>query len=124
MFPIALVVDDHPASLEVARYLLSHEGFAVESATDGATALSLVRTHSPDVVVLDLDIPVIDGCELRDRMATDPLLASIPIVVVSVHEISEFCPDHVRDDFAGYIRKPLDPETFAQTVRLATRPSP
>lgn len=119
MSPLAVIADDHPASLELARYLLAHAGFDVECVRDGVEALSVIAALRPDVVVLDLDIPSIDGCELRDRLTAEPKLAEIPLVVVSVHEISVFCPDHVRADFAEYVRKPLDPETFASIV-LAT----
>ena len=101
---LAVVVDDHPASRELARYLLAHAGLEVETASDGVHALSLIKTLQPDVVVLDLDIPGVDGCELRDKMAADPELAPIPIVVVSVYDIAEFSPNHTESDFAGYVR--------------------
>ena len=69
--------------------------------------------------MLDLDLPVVDGCQVRDRLAADPALSKIPVVAVSVYEIDEFCPEHGPRDFAGYVRKPVEPSTFADQVRVA-----
>jgi two-component system cell cycle response regulator DivK len=120
---LALVADDHPPSVALVRYLLERAAFAVVGAQDGAEALSLAAMRRPDVIVLDLDLPVLDGCQLADRLAADPALCRIPVLVVSVYEINEFCPSHGAADFAGYTRKPLEPTTFAGEVRaVASRP--
>jgi two-component system, cell cycle response regulator DivK len=115
----ALVAEDHLASAELARYLLEFDGFEVVCAADGQEALALATSKPPDVVVIDLDLPIVDGCEVRDRLAADPALSKIPVVAVSVYEIGEFCPDHGPQDFAGYMRKPVEPTTFAEQVRSA-----
>jgi two-component system, cell cycle response regulator DivK len=120
---LALVADDHPPSVALVRYLLELAEFEVIGAQDGGEALSLAVTHRPDAIVLDLDLPVLDGCQFADRLAADPALGRIPILVVSVYEISDFCPSHSAADFAGYIRKPLEPTTFAAKVHaVASRP--
>jgi two-component system cell cycle response regulator DivK len=113
---LALVVDDHPASVELARYLLEAGGLDVVCAQDGGEALALAAAHHPDVIVLDLDLPVLDGCRVRDRLAAAPTLAAVPVVAMSAYEIDEFCPDHGRSDFAGYVGKPVDAATFADQV--------
>ncbi len=119
MSPLALVADAHPASLELARYLLELGGFEVLCAKDGREAMSLAVARHPDVVVLELDLAVIDGCEVRDRLAADPTLAGIPVVAMTVYEISDYCPRHTRADFTAYVRKPLEPATFADQVHAA-----
>ena len=116
---LALVADDHLPSLELARYLLEFAGFEVVCAKDGEDALALVATRPPNVIVVDLDLPGVNGCQVRDRLAADPLWSQIPIVVVSSHEISDFSPDHGPGDFADYLRKPVEPATFADQVRAA-----
>jgi CheY-like chemotaxis protein len=116
---LALVADDDAPSVALARYLLELDGFEVISAADGDEALSLAGARRPDVILLDLDLPVIDGCHVRDRLAADPALSTIPLLVVSVYRISEFCPDHDENDFAGYVRKPLDPAVLTDQVRAA-----
>jgi CheY-like chemotaxis protein len=117
---LALVADDHPPSVALVRYLLELAEFEVIDAGDGAEAVSLAATRQPDVIILDLDLPVLDGCQFADRLAADPALCRIPLLVVSVWEISEFCPDHGAGDFAGYVRKPLEPTTFAAEVHAVT----
>jgi CheY-like chemotaxis protein len=114
-----LIVDDDVASLELVRYLLEARGLNILSANDGAEALALAAAHRPDAIVLDLDLPVLNGCEVQERLHAEPLLAAIPLVVTSVYEIDEFCPGRGRADFAAYIRKPLDPTTFADEVSAA-----
>jgi two-component system, cell cycle response regulator DivK len=122
---LALVVDDDPASLELARYLLHYAGFEVICAQDGGAALLLAAEYRPGVIVLDLDLPVLDGGQVRDRLAADPSLTEIPVVAMSVQEISEFSPRHRAGDFAGYVRKPLEPETFIDEIRVVlTSPGP
>lgn len=117
---LALVVDDHLPSVALVRYLLEMAGFEVTDAQNGAAALSLAAIRPPDVIVLDLDLPVMDGCEFADRLAADAVLCRIPILVVSVYEISEFCPSRGAADFAGYARKPVDPTTFVTEVHAVT----
>jgi CheY-like chemotaxis protein len=120
---LALVADDDPPSLELARYLLANGGFEVVCAPDGGEALSMAAAHRPDVIVLDLELPVLDGCQVRQRLAADPATSGIPVVVVSVLAIEEACHGHGPADFAGYIAKPVEPTTFASQVRAAiTRP--
>jgi two-component system, cell cycle response regulator DivK len=117
--PFALIADDHPASLDLARYLLEVGGFEVTCAKDGEEALSIAAARRPDVVVLDLALASIDGCEVRDRLAADPGLADVPVVAMSVYEIGDFCPGRTAADFAGYVGKPVEPATFADLVRAA-----
>jgi CheY-like chemotaxis protein len=119
MRPLALIVEDHPASLELARYLLELGGFDVICAEDGVQALSMAAGRRPDVVLLDLALAGINGCEVRDRLAADPKLGNVPVVVMSVYEVTEYCPEHTPADFAGHIHKPLEPATFADQVRAA-----
>jgi CheY-like chemotaxis protein len=117
--PLALVVDDHPPSVELARYLLELDGFEVVCAGAGDEALSLASKRRPDVIVLDLDMPVVDGFEVHHHMAADPALSGVPVVVVTVLTIDEACTGHEPVDFAAYILKPVDPATFAAQVRAA-----
>ena len=114
---LALVADDDQPSVELVRYLLEIDGFEVISAADGGEALSLAAARRPDVIVLNLDLPVVDGCQVCDRLAADAELSAIPIVVVSVYEIGEFCPDREAAEFAGYVRKPVDFNQFTEAVR-------
>jgi CheY-like chemotaxis protein len=117
VFDVVLVADDHPGSLDLACYLLEQDGFEVLRARSGLEALTLATERRPDVVVLDLDMPGLDGIEARDRMAEHPELANVPIVAMTVLDIDERWPNRAQAEFALYVRKPLDPHTFAELVR-------
>jgi signal transduction histidine kinase len=84
-----LVVDDDPDSRRVAARFLVEAGVRVREAPDGETALMEMRAHSPDVVVLDLMMPVLDGFGVLAAMRADPMLAGIPAVVLTAKSLSE-----------------------------------
>jgi CheY-like chemotaxis protein len=84
-----LVVDDDPDSRRVATKFLEEAGAAVRQAPDGESALVSMRRHAPDVVVLDLMMPVLDGFGVLATMRADPLLAAIPVIVLSAKSLSE-----------------------------------
>jgi signal transduction histidine kinase len=85
----ALVVDDDPDSRRVASRFLSSAGVSVREAPDGETALAEMRRLPPDVAVLDLMMPVLDGFGVLAAMRADPLLSSVPVVVLSAKSITE-----------------------------------
>jgi len=82
-------VDDDPDSRRVAARFLAEAGVRVREAVDGETALMEMRAHAPDVVVLDLMMPVLDGFGVLAAMRADPLLAGIPAVVLTAKSLSE-----------------------------------
>ena len=78
-----LVIDDEEDILELLRFNLTKEGYQVCSASTGEEALSLARTEHPDLVLLDLMLPGIDGLEVGRRLKGDPLTRSMPIVMLT-----------------------------------------
>ncbi|HYW09677.1 MAG TPA: response regulator, partial [Longimicrobium sp.] len=83
-----LVVDDDPDSRRVASRFLTEEGVSVREAADGETALAEMRLKAPDVAVLDLMMPVLDGFGVLAAMRADPLLSGIPVVVLSAKSLT------------------------------------
>ncbi len=83
-----LVVDDDPAARELHRRTLSREGWDVEEAADGATALVALRAVTPALVVLDLTMPGVDGFAVLAAMRADPVLHEVPVLVVSGRELT------------------------------------
>jgi CheY-like chemotaxis protein len=82
--PLVLVVEDEPEAAELVETILLREGCEVLHARDGATALELARElPQPDLVLLDLELPVMDGRALLERMRSDPSISGIPVVVLS-----------------------------------------
>ena len=103
-----LVVDDHEDNIELLRARLEARGFEVESAADGLEALDRVRERAPDLILLDVMMPKLDGIEVARRIKADASLPFIPIIMQTALETTE---DKVEGLDAGaddYITKPLD----------------
>jgi DNA-binding response OmpR family regulator len=115
-----LVVDDEPKIVQLARDYLEHAGFAVLTAGDGTAAVQAVRTRHPDLVVLDLGLPGIDGLEvMRQVRAT----ASTPIVLLTARdtELDKLLGLELGAD--DYVTKPFSPRELVARVRAVLRRS-
>jgi CheY-like chemotaxis protein len=113
-----LVIEDDPLSAELLKVHLHGAGFRVAVARDGADGLELARRLQPSVVVLDLNLPVLDGWEVLARAKLDPVLREIPIVVVSMLD------ERGRGFALGaadYLVKPVDPAALLGAVRRVMR---
>jgi two-component system OmpR family response regulator len=113
-----LVVDDEPKIATLARDYLEHAGFAVLVAGDGSTALTTIRQRRPDLVVLDLGLPGIDGLDLTRELRRD---SSIPIVMLTARD-DEF--DKLLGLELGaddYLTKPFSPRELVARVRAVLR---
>ena len=112
-----LLVDDARDSREMYAFFLRAAGYAVHEATDGADAVAMAVELRPDVVVMDLTLPLLDGFAAIARLAEHPETAAIPVVVLSAHTF----PDderRARDvGAAAFLAKPCHPDLLATTVR-------
>jgi len=81
--PFVLVVDDDSAVRRMILLLLSSEGYETESANDGAEALDVMRQRRPCLVLLDINMPLMDGWEFRQQQLKDPALADVPVVCMT-----------------------------------------
>jgi PAS domain S-box-containing protein len=118
--PRLLLVDDDPEILEATGQVLREWGYAVDAASDGPTALQLARKARPDLMLIDLMMPVMDGWTLIDRMREEKLAADVPVVV--------FSADREGRDAAGRadaaLRKPFELEELQDVVERLLRPRP
>jgi CheY-like chemotaxis protein len=109
-----LAIDDD-VTLETVRQLLEGEGHRVLTAASGEDGLLLARTMSPDLILLDLDMPSMDGLEVVRRLKAEPLMRRIPVVGLISATV-----DHARElIFAGcigFIQKPFGPSEFLRVV--------
>jgi len=78
-----LVADDRPESVRLVRHLLQAEGYATVAAYDGKEALDRIRQHLPDLVILDLNMPVMNGYEVCQRLKADPVTTDIPVLMLT-----------------------------------------
>jgi DNA-binding response OmpR family regulator len=111
-----LVVEDDNDLRSVWKLALQLDGFDVEEAGDGITALRRLEEREPDLVVLDLGLPLLDGMSVQQEIAAQLVTRAIPIVIVtgSTEDLS-----HV--DVSCILRKPVGPEQLVQTVRRCIR---
>lgn len=114
-----LVVDDSPVTRKMVRRALGLSGLAVTQvyeAADGAEALEQLGAHHVDLVFADINMPVMTGIELVERMSQDPELSSVPVVIVAT-PMSQDRVDHVLDRGArAYLAKPFRPEALRDVV--------
>ncbi len=112
----AILVEDNENNRYLLTLLLEHAGFLVVAASDGKSIRELARREAPDVVLLDIQMPEMDGYEVAAALKSDPVLARIPIVGVSSFAMPGDRDKALSVGFAGYIEKPVDPEHFGEYV--------
>jgi two-component system phosphate regulon response regulator PhoB len=116
-----LVVEDEEEIQELVRYNLQKEGYRISCTASGEVALSLVRTNPPDLVVLDLMLPGIDGLDVCRRLKGDPATQNVPIVILTAKGEE---PDIVTGLEMGaddYITKPFSPRVLVARIRAVLR---
>jgi len=112
-----LIVDDNPANLKVARVALQGEGFDVRVAADGEEALSMLRSFRPRLILMDIQLPGIDGLELTRRLKASADTQDIIIVAVTAYAMKGDKEKALAAGCDGYITKPLDPIRLPDDVR-------
>jgi CheY-like chemotaxis protein len=105
-----MVVDDDLDIQEALAQILEAEGHQVTTAGDGRTALGLLKRHPPDVIVLDLMMPSMNGWEFREAQLKDPRLARIPVIVISAATLRE------PIDAEEFLPKPFEPSQLLELV--------
>ncbi|CAM3833378.1 response regulator transcription factor [Kibdelosporangium persicum] len=118
-----LLVDDQALIRAGFRALLAAEDdiTVVADASDGAQGVSLARRHKPDVVLLDVQMPVMDGIEATRQIASDPELASAHVVILTNYGFDEYVFNALRAGASGFLVKDTDPADLLTAVRVAAR---
>ncbi len=118
-----LLVDDQPLLRSGFRALLDGEDDieVVAEAADGREGLALAAEHLPDVALLDIQMPVMDGIEATRRIAADPALARVHVVILTNYGLDEHVFDALRAGAAGFLVKDIEPADFLHAVRVAAR---
>jgi two-component system, cell cycle response regulator DivK len=111
--PLVLIVDDNEKNLRLARDVLQAAGFRTLDAETGAQAIALAAEHLPDVILMDLRLPDMDGAEAAAALGNEPGTAQIPVVAMSALQLE----GEVAPPFAGYIEKPITVDAFPDDVR-------
>ena len=112
-----LVVEDHEDNRQILRDLLSSVGYEMLEAADGEQGLAAAAAERPDLILMDIQLPVMDGYEATRRIKADPGLRSIPIIVVTSYALSG---DEDKARAAGcdaYVAKPYSPRQLLARIR-------
>ena len=112
-----LVVDDVLVNVQLLNTYLTAEGYQVVSANDGEKALTAARSEKPDLILLDLMMPDIDGWEVYRQMKADPNLAGIPVIVVTAkaQSIDKVLGLHIAK-VEDYVTKPFGPQELLASI--------
>ncbi len=118
-----LVVDDNALNLELVTDLLEVAGFTVHSATTAEEGIQLARSLNPDVILMDVGLPGMDGLEATQILKRDPKTRDIPLLALTAHAMRGDREKALEVGCDGYITKPIDTRTFVKEVIRHTRPS-
>ena len=112
-----LVVEDNEKNMKLFRDVLLASGYETLEATTGEQAVELTREHTPDLVLMDIQLPDIDGIEALGRLRADERTASIPVVVLTALAMDGDRERFLEAGFDDYISKPVDIVSFIATVK-------
>ena len=112
-----LVVEDQEDNRQILRDLLGNAGYELTEAENGEEAIAAVAKRRPDLILMDIQLPVLDGYEATRRIKADPSLRKIPIIAVTSYALSgdEYKGQEAGCD--GYVTKPYSPRQLLATVR-------
>ena len=115
--PRVLVVDDHPMNVDLVAFLLDADGIDFQTATDADQALARLDTFRPDLILMDIQLPGMDGLALTRRLKADPATRGIVVVAFTAYAMKGDEAKMREAGCDGYVSKPIDVATFAARVR-------
>ena len=115
--PKILIVEDNFDNLTLVQLLLEREGYQVVTALDGKAGLEMVCSERPDLIALDLDMPIMDGWELLRQAKADPDVQDIPIIVVTAHLMPGERNRVLEAGGAGYVSKPFKVKDLVNEIQ-------
>ena len=112
-----LIVDDNPVNLKLASDVLEAEGFLIDRAADAEQAQTLLRDRVPDLILMDIALPGMDGLTLTRMLKADARLGRVPVVALTAFAMKGDDLKAIEAGCKGYITKPIDTRQLAQQVR-------
>jgi two-component system cell cycle response regulator DivK len=119
--PLVLIVDDNEKNLKLARDVLRAAGFRTLERATGTEGIATAREHLPDVILMDLQLPDMDGAAAARQLADGPVTAPIPVVALTSSRIEGVSGWFRAAGFAGYLEKPINVGEFPHQVRRFCR---
>jgi CheY-like chemotaxis protein len=112
-----LIVEDNEQNLYLGTFLLEKQGYDVVQARNGQQGLDLAASDHPDLILLDIQLPVMDGYEVARRLKKAPETQLTPVVAVTSYAMAGDREAILAAGCEGYIEKPIDPDSFAEQVK-------
>jgi len=112
-----LIVEDNEQNLYLSTFLLEKQGYDVVQARNGQQGLDMAASEHPDLILLDIQLPVMDGYEVARRLKQAKETRSIPIVAVTSYAMAGDREAILATGCEGYIEKPIDPDRFVEQVK-------
>jgi two-component system, cell cycle response regulator DivK len=112
-----LVVEDHEENRRILRDLLTSGGYEIIEATTGPEGVSLAEKERPDLILMDIQLPGIDGYEATRRIKANPTLHQIPIIAVTSYALSGDDAQALEAGCDAYVAKPFSPRALLATIR-------
>lgn len=112
-----LIIEDNEQNLYLMRFLLGKHGFDVREAQDGRLGVALASELRPDLILLDIQLPMLDGYAVAAELRKDAALRDTPIIVVTSYAMVGDREKALASGATDYIEKPIDPSTFAEQIR-------
>ncbi|HXM33993.1 MAG TPA: response regulator [Pyrinomonadaceae bacterium] len=106
--PRVLLVEDYEDNRLMMKHLLEMSGYRVLEATNGEQAIKLAKLEIPDLILMDLSLPQVDGLSATRQIRTYPHLRDVPIVAVSAHDTADFHAEALASGCNEYVTKPID----------------
>ena len=116
MKPKILVIEDNEQNMYLVTFILEKHGYQAVQAWDGREGIELARQVKPALILLDIQLPVMDGYAVARELRSNPALADVPIVAVTSYAMVGDRERVLAAGCVGYIKKPINPETFMAEV--------
>jgi len=114
---VVLIVEDNEKNMKLARDLLNYHGFTTIEATNAEDGVALARERVPGLVLMDIQLPGMDGVSALGQLRADPATAKIPVVAMTASVMKEDRERFEGAGFDGFITKPIDVKSFPDQIR-------
>lgn len=116
---LILIIEDNPRNLKLARDILNHAGYETLEAENAEDGLALARARHPDLVLMDVQLPGMDGVQALSRLRSDPETCDIPVIALTAFAMKDDRERFLAAGFDRYVAKPLDIREFPRQVAAA-----
>jgi two-component system, cell cycle response regulator DivK len=116
MNKIILVIEDNEQNMYLVNYMLKTHGYQIVQAYDGVKGVALARQQPLDLILLDIQLPIMDGYAVARELRKNEALANVPIIAVTSYAMPGDRERALAAGCSGYIEKPIDPDTFIPQI--------